>query len=82
MSMFTNILEYIKNFGPLEWSLIAVVAILLITLFLFNKAALIAQRKLITYENELKEAKQQLTQFQAKYVQLINDFGGGEEDEN
>lgn len=82
MSIFTNMFEYIKNFGSNEWVLIAVIAILLITLFAFNKAVLIAQQKLVTYENELKEAKQQLTQFQAKYVQLINDFGGGEEDEN
>lgn len=82
MSLFTNMFEYIKNFGAVEWVLIAVIVILLITLLAFNKAALIAQQKLVTYENELKEAKQQLTQFQAKYVQLINDFGGGEEDEN
>lgn len=82
MSFFTNMFEYIKNFGPIEWSLIAIIAILLITLFAFNKAALMAQQKLVTYENELKEAKQQLNDFQAKYVQLINDFGGGEEDEN
>lgn len=82
MSLFTNMFEYIKNFGAVEWVLIATIVILLITLLVFNKAALIAQQKLVTYENELKEAKQQLTQFQAKYVQLINDFGGGEEDEN
>lgn len=82
MSIFTNMFESIKNFGPIEWSLIALIVILLITLLAFNKAVLIAQQKLVTYENELKEAKQQLNEFQAKYVQLINDFGGGEEDEN
>ncbi len=82
MSLFTNMFEYIKNFGAIEWVLIALIVILLITLLAFNKAALIAQQKLVTYENELKEAKQQLNEFQAKYVQLINDFGGGEEDEN
>lgn len=82
MSFFTNMFEYIKNFGPIEWVLIALIVILLITLFAFNKAALIAQQKLITYENEIKEAKQQLNDFQLKYVKLIGDFEGGEEDEN
>lgn len=82
MSIFTNMFEYIKNFGPIEWVLIALILILLITLFAFNKAALIAQQKLVTYENELKEAKQQLNDFQVKYVQLIGGFEGGEEDEN
>lgn len=82
MSFFTNMFEYIKNFGPIEWVLIALIVILLITLFAFNKAASIAQQKLITYENEIKEAKQQLNDFQLKYVKLIGDFEGGEEDEN
>lgn len=58
--MFEQIIDCIKNFGTIEWSLVITCFIELVVIFLFNKGILICKDKLMSYEEELRDVKKNL----------------------
>lgn len=58
--MFEQIIDCIKNFGTIEWSLLITCFIELFVILFFNKGILICKEKLMSYEEELRVVKENL----------------------
>ncbi|MGN0532751.1 MAG: hypothetical protein ACI4IK_00150 [Eubacterium sp.] len=57
METINQVINTFKGFGYVEWGMVVVIVALLVTLLLYYKASMIAQRKLVQYEGEFKELK-------------------------
>lgn len=66
--------ETFANFGIFEWSMIAIIFVLLATVFLFYKGSLIAKNKLDTYEKELRECRKDNDSLKATNKRLLETF--------
>mgnify|MGYP006992622629 FL=1 len=58
--MFQQIIDSIKNFGTIEWSLTITCFIELAVILFYNKGIMLCKDKLSAYEDELREAKKNL----------------------
>lgn len=58
--MFQQIIDSIKNFGTIEWSLTITCFIELAVILFYNKGTMLCKDKLSAYEDELREAKKNL----------------------
>ena len=76
--MFQQIIDCIKNFGTIEWSLIITCFIELVVILFFNKGILICKDKLMSYEEELRDVKNHLE----KANNQITILKGGDFDED
>ncbi len=75
MSNLFNILSnHLSSFGFIEWGLIVLVAILLVTLFIFNKGALKCKIVIEQLEKENKSLKDYI--FALENTKEINDERG------
>lgn len=54
MEFFNQIVQVFKDFGGVEWFMLACIVVLVVALILFNKGCMIAQRKLNDYEGEIR----------------------------
>lgn len=58
--MFNTIIDSIKNFSVIEWSLTITCFVELAVILFYNKGALVCKSKLAAYEDELRSAKKDL----------------------
>lgn len=58
--MFQQIIDSIKNFGTIEWSLTITCFVELAVILFYNKGTMLCKDKLSAYEDELREAKKNL----------------------
>lgn len=58
--MFEQIIDCIKNFGTIEWSLVITCFIELAVILFFNKGISICKAKLMSYEDEIRDYKDTL----------------------
>ena len=63
MSFINNIIETLKGWGFTEWILTGTVIVELYLILFYNKGALMCKDKLESYENELKDANEQLEHY-------------------
>lgn len=76
--MFQQIIDSIKNFGTLEWSLVIFCFIELVVILFFNKGILICKEKLMSYEDEIRGYRESLESAQNQ----ITILKGGDFDED
>lgn len=58
--MFQQIIDSIKNFSVIEWSLTITCFVELAVILFYNKGAMLCKDKLSAYEDELRSAKKDL----------------------
>lgn len=58
--MFQQIIDSIKNFGTIEWSLTITCFIELAVILFYNKGTMVCKDKLSAYEDELREVRKNL----------------------
>lgn len=58
--MFQQIIDSIKNFGTIEWSLTITCFIELAVILFYNKGTMLSKDKLSAYEDELREVRKNL----------------------
>ena len=76
--MFEQIIDCIKNFGTVEWSLVITCFIELVVILFFNKGILICKDKLMSYEDEIRGYRESLEHAQNQ----ITILKGGDIDED
>lgn len=78
MNFLQSIVEVMKGWGAVEWSFVATIVIELFVILFYNKGALKCQEKLLQYEVELKELKEQNERLQTvndDLTQIFNERG-------
>lgn len=58
--MFQQIIDSIKNFSAIEWSLTITCFVELAIILFYNKGTMLCKDKLSAYEDELREARKNL----------------------
>lgn len=58
--MFQQIIDSIKNFGTIEWSLTITCFVELAVILFYNKGTMLCKDKLSAYEDELREVRKNL----------------------
>lgn len=66
--------ETFLNFGFVEWFMVAIIAVLIVTVLLFNKVSLMAKNKLEAYEKELRECRKENDSLKATNQRLLDTF--------
>lgn len=76
--MLEQIIDTIKNFGTIEWSLTITCFIELAVILFFNKGILTCKDKLMSYEDEIRGYRESLESAQNQ----ITILKGGDSDED
>lgn len=58
--MFQQIIDSIKNFSVIEWSLTIICFVELAVILFYNKGTMLCKDKLSAYEDELREVRKNL----------------------
>lgn len=76
--MFQQIIDSIKNFSTIEWSLTIICFIELAVILFYNKGTMLCKDKLSAYEDELREVRKNL-EIANNQITILK---GGDSDEN
>ncbi len=76
--MFQQIIDSIKNFSTIEWSLTITCFIELAVILFYNKGTMLCKDKLSAYEDELREVRKNL-EIANNQITILK---GGDSDEN